>query len=324
MPRRQSLTAWISAHLHAVDGPDAGRPLKLEPWQRGLLRAIDVEGKPIIAVRAASQVGKTVIALGVGLRASVDGRGVLLASATDTSIRDMARRLDTTLDAAPALKKLFPSPRSGPGARASWRDRRLAGGGWIAMAASGSPAQLASRTAAVAVADEVSRWPRRVRSREGHPLALLRARLQDWGDAGRLIAISSPVIQADAISLLYRDGDRRRLEYSCPDCRARFTFAWERVTGRERGQVPGIVCSECGAKHDERARRRMLRTARWVAQRAEPTDEDVISFGLGRLDSARATLSPGRQGVAPGAPRRRAGRCRRAEDLPEPRAWSAR
>ena len=35
----------------------------------------------------------------------------------------------------------------------------------------------------------------------------------------------------------------------------------------------------------------MLRTARWVAQRADPTDEDVISFGLGRLDSARATLS---------------------------------
>ena len=291
MPRRQSLTAWISAHLHAVDGPDAGRPLKLEPWQRGLLRAIDVEGKPIIAVRAASQLGKTVLALGVGFRAAVDGKGVLLASATDVSIRDTSRRIDAMLDAAPALKSRFPSPRSGPGARASWRDRRLTGGGWIAMAAAGSPSQLASRTAAIAVADEVSRWPRRVRSREGHPLTLLRARLMDWGIDGRLLAISSPVQNADAISLLFRDGDRRRLEYLCPDCRGRFAFSWERVTGRERGQVPGIACSECGAIHNETARRRMLRAARWVAQRAEPTDEDVISFTLGRLDSARASLA---------------------------------
>ena len=290
MPRRQSLTAWISANLHAVDGPDSGRPLKLEPWQRGLLTAIDTEGKPIIAVRAASQVGKTVLALGVGLRAGIDGKGVLLASATDVAIRDMARRLDATLDAAPALKARFPSPRSGPGARASWRDRRLDSGGWLGMAAAGSSSQLASRTAAIAIADEIARWPRRVRSREGHPLTLLRARLMDWGNDARLIAISSPVIQADAISLLFRDGDRRRLEYSCPDCRERFSFAWERVVGREKGQAPGIACSACGAVHGEGARRRMLRTARWVAQRAEPTDEDVISFGLSRLDSARATL----------------------------------
>ena len=191
MPRRQPLATWIARNLHAVDGPDGGRPLRLEPWQRGLLTAIDTEHKPIVAVRAASQVGKTALALGVGLRAAVDGRGVLLASATDTSIRDMARRLDATLDSAPALKARFPSPRSGPGARASWRDRRLTGGGWLGMAAAGSPSQLASRTAAVAVADEVSRWPRRVRSREGHPLALLRARLADWGDEGRACSPSA-------------------------------------------------------------------------------------------------------------------------------------
>ncbi len=46
----------------------------------------------------------------------------------------------------------------------------------------------------------------------------------------------------------------------------------------------------CGAVHDERTRRRMLRGDRWVAQ-LEALDEDVISFGLGRLDSARASLA---------------------------------
>lgn len=291
MSRRQSLPAWICANLRATDGPNAGKRLRLEPWQRALLRAIDRERRPIVAIRAASQVGKTLLALGIGLRASVDGRGVLLASATETSIRDLGRRLDTALEYAPELAARFPSPRSGPGGRASWRQRQLDSGGWIGMAAAGSASQLASRTAAVAVADETARWPALVRSGEGAPLALLRARLMDWGDDGRLIAISSPVHPGDSISTMYDDGDRRRLEYSCLACGARTPFAWSQVAGRERGEVPAIACARCGELHGEPARRRMLRSARWTPQRAAPVDEDVISFTLSRLDSRRATLA---------------------------------
>ena len=158
------------------------------------------------------------------------------------------------------------------------------------MAASGSASQLASRTAAVAIADEIARWPRSVRSGEGHPLTLLRARLSDWGDDGRLIAISSPVLDADAIGLLYRDGDRRRLEYPCLACGGLTPFLWEQVVGRERGETVAVTCLSCGVPHGEDARRKMLRKAEWIAQREDPTDEASISFGLSRLDSARASL----------------------------------
>ena len=51
-----------------------------------------------------------------------------------------------------------------------------------------------------------------------------------------------------------------------------------------------IACLRCGALHDERARRRMLRSGVWIPQKAQPTDEGSISFQLGRLDSARASL----------------------------------
>ena len=112
----------------------------------------------------------------------------------------------------------------------------------------------------------------------------------DWGDSGRLLAISSPVLRFDAIDTLYRDGDRRRLEYTCAACGEPFPFAWDRVTGREKGEVPSIACSSCGVEHGEPERRKMLRTGRWVAQRDEPTDEDVISFSLSWLDSGRGTL----------------------------------
>ena len=149
----------MRANLRPTDGPDAGRPLRLEPWQRGLLDAIDRERCPIVAIRAASQVGKTALSLGVGLRAAVDGAGTLLASATGESIKDLRRRLDRSLDTSPAISAEFVTAhRRGPGA-ATWSDRKTRRGGWVQLAAAGSPAQLARRTA-----------PRRRRRRD-RPLA---------------------------------------------------------------------------------------------------------------------------------------------------------
>ncbi len=277
-------------NLRPTDGPDAGQPLRLERWQAGLLRAIDRERKPIVAVRAASQVGKTTLMLGVGLHGAVYGAGTLLASATGDSVRELRRRLDRSLDLSPAIAGHFAAgPRRGPGA-ATWWDRRTDAGGWVSLAAAGSPAQLASRTARVAVADEVARWPHQVRSGEGHPLQLLRMRLSDWGDKSRLLVISSPTLATDAICNLHASGDRRRVEYPCPDCRAWFAFTWELVTGRDQGETPAVTCPGCGAVHVEAARRRMLRRGRWVATRAA-RDSDVASYALSRLDSARSTLA---------------------------------
>ena len=121
-------------------------------------------------------------------------------------------------------------------------------------------------------------------------MTLIRARLSDWGDDARLIAISSPVLENDAIGLLYRDGDRRRVEYPCLGCGKNTPFGWAQVVGRERGETPEITCLSCGVPHGERARRRMLKKGEWVAQRQDPTDPDSISFTLSRLDSARANL----------------------------------
>ena len=277
-------------HLYPTDGPNAGSKLKLERWQSLFLTAVESEGKSIVSLRAASQVGKTLLALGVGLRSAVGGRGVLLASSTEVSARDLSRRVDGAIERSAFLSSQFPSARSGPGARASWKDRRLSSGGWVSLAAAGSASQLASRTAAVAVADEIARWPRSVRSGEGHPLTLLRARLSDWGDDARLIAISSPVLENDAIGLLHKDGDRRRLEFPCLACHDLTPFLWEQVTGRERGETPEITCLHCGVPHGEAARRTMLKKSAWIPQREKPTDENSISFGLSRLDSARASL----------------------------------
>ena len=290
MPRRQSLAAWVRRNVVVTDGPQAGRRIVLEPWQRQVLDAIDRERKTTFAQMMASQIGKAAITLPVGIRAAVDGRGGLMASATDHGVKDLRRRLDRLIESSPGIGEHFPAVRSGPGARSSSACRETTAAGWLAMATAGSASQLSSRTAQVAGADEISRWPRTVRSGEGAPLQLLEARQQDWGDDAVLVAISSPVSKGDGIELLYRDGDRRRLEYPCPTCGDRTHFAWEQVTGREQGETPMIACARCGELHDERARRRMLRRGQWVAQRSDATNEDCASFHASRLDSARASL----------------------------------
>ena len=277
-------------HVHVTDGPQRGKPIVLEPWQRQVLDAIDREKRQVIAIMGASQIGKTAITVGLACRAAADGDGVIVASATEESIRDLARRLDAILEASPDVAAMFPGRTGGPNSKSTWRQRTLSTGGWLSLAASGSASQLASRTARVVLADEVSRWPARVRSGEGAPLQLARMRLSDWGERARLVAISSPVLELDSISVLHGDGDRRRVTYRCPSCQQRTRLDWENVTGRGRGEVPAVACSRCGELHDERGRRKMLRSARWVPT-VEAADEGSISFQLGRIDSARATLA---------------------------------
>ena len=291
MARRQSLVSWIRKNIVVTDGRQQGRRIVLEKWQRLLLQRIDREKRVITAIRSASQIGKTTLCVPIALRAAIDGAGVLLASSTETNIRDMARRLDGVLEAAPDLAAHFPSARSGPGARASWKDRRTKGLGWLGFASAGSASQLAARTVQVAVADEVARFPRRVRSGEGSPMQLLRARLLDWGTDAKLIAISSPTLPTDTISTMFSDGDQNRLEYRCPSCGSRTPLRWGQVAGVEQGEQPGIACLSCGVLHSERTRRAMLPSAVWVSQKRDRVDERIASYTAGRLDSARASLT---------------------------------
>ena len=292
MARRQSLPAWMREHVRVTDGPQAGQAIRLEPWQRGLLDAVDREhDKTTHAVMAASQLGKTVCAIPTALRSALDGDGTLLVSATDHGCKDLRRRLDRILTASPTLGAAFAGPRSGPGARSSWNSRETDSGGWLAIATAGSPSQLASRTVRTVVADELARWPRLVRGGEGAPLQLLEARQDDWGTAAAMLAISSPVHRGDLVDQLFRDGDRRVLTYRCPKCGDRTRLEWDHVTGRERGEEPAIACAICGTVHGEAARRRMLRSAKWTPTRSEPTDERCASYQLSRLDSARYRLA---------------------------------
>ena len=230
------LAPWIEANCIATDGPDAGSPVRLERWQKGVLRACEGRRYQTIAVRGASQVGKTLLCSGVAIRAAVDGRRRVVATATNHGSLDFGRRLDAILEASPELTAHFVATGSGR-RRTRWNQRETNdGSGWLGIATAGSASGLASRTTRVLVADELARWPARVTSGEGSPLALARARLADWGDRGKLLAISSPTLPEDPICALHDAGDRRRLHVRCPACREYTPLDWGRRHGPRTGR----------------------------------------------------------------------------------------
>ena len=295
MPRRRpSLAAWTTRHLRPTDGPGTGARLALEPWQRGFLQAVDREQKSNrVSLMAAAQVGKSLLALGIAIRAAVDGSGMCCwRAATEVSVRDLASpaRQRCSEHAPNPREKRFPSPRSGTrGSRVL--ERSSSRGGWVDRAGRVG-VRLAARQSErskIALADEVSRWPARVRSGEGSPdLALIRARVLDWGDDGLIAGdLVAPSIQATRSRCCFETAIAAAWSIVCPGCDHRTPFGWEQVVGRDRGEQPMIACLYCGTLHDERARRRMLRSGVWVPQKSEPTDEGSISFQLGRLDSAQ-------------------------------------
>ena len=114
------------------------------------LTAIESEGKPIVSLRAASPKSeKHLLALGDRLAMLPStGRGVLLASATETgSERFIAPGRRRQSSEAPYLaSKVSKRLESGPGARASMEEivGSLAEDGSV-MAAAGSASQLASQ-----------------------------------------------------------------------------------------------------------------------------------------------------------------------------------
>ena len=71
----------------------------------------------------AAVTGKTMVVLGIGIRAAVDGAGCLMASATGDAVKDLRRRLDLAIE-SPGIRDHFPA-RSGARARASWNNRQM-------------------------------------------------------------------------------------------------------------------------------------------------------------------------------------------------------
>jgi phage terminase large subunit GpA-like protein len=167
-------------------------------------------------------------------------------------------------------------------------------GGNLDVASSLSPAQLASETKKVIVADEIDRWKLSISS-EGNPLDILYARAQAWGDERRILLISTPTV--DGISMidqLYRQGDQRLYYVPCPHCGEMqlldfeigngYGLKWKHKNGAIDKKSIVYICKSCAKEIKENQKNKMLNAGKWISTAKGNTDY-IASFHINGLYS---------------------------------------
>lgn len=140
-------------------------------------------------------------------------------------------------------------------------------GGSLVLAGSGTPNSFAGVSARRAVADEYERFQV---LEEGDPATLLQNRTVAFYD-GLLVLLSTPLLVDGPIHAHYQRTDRREYVVRCEACAHEDLVTWNDpahfrvVYEHQDPETARLECPECGASHDEAARRRLVAAGRWRA-----------------------------------------------------------
>jgi len=167
-------------------------------------------------------------------------------------------------------------------------------GGNIDIASALSPAQLASETKRVVLADEVDRW-RVALGEEGSVWHQIEARTQAWGSQSILFAFSTPTTQdASLINVLYEEGDQRLYYVPCPMCGKMqlldffegrgHGLRWVKKNGVIVRSSLEYICEDCQKPIKESSKNRMLNGGEWRPH-AIAKHDFIASFNINGLYS---------------------------------------
>ena len=140
-----------------------------------------------------------------------------------------------------------------------------------------------TRTAGLVFPDEFPRMPIDV-SGEGDPVSLLRGRISNFGNYGRIVAVGTPTSSrrdTGSFEMLLESGDRRHFFVPCPHCNNWDFFKIEnfRVVKDEDGLVVDsyFECAACHGRQEERYKREMVQAGEWRPTK-KPKYADVTSY----------------------------------------------
>ena len=173
---------------------------------------------------------------------------------------------------------------------------KLFPGGNLDIASSLSPAQLASETKRVVLADEIDRWKIAL-GEEGSVMDMLRARMQAWGFQAKMLSISTPTTEeASVMNLLYLEGDQQLYFVPCPYCGTfqlldyypgrGYGLKWEKKQGRIVRKSIVLVCENqnCSREIRETSKHKMLNGGEW-RKHALPEYDFIASFNINGIYS---------------------------------------
>ncbi|MDP8728353.1 terminase gpA endonuclease subunit [Serratia marcescens] len=285
---------WVEKHLKFPDGPEAGQPLKLFNFQKGMIDAIN-ESKKKIVFETSAQIGKTTILNGIlFFKTATDpgNAGVLQATGREVS-QWLAGKIRPMIDYSPMMQEIVTDKNDRNAVNNGNQVQLKSGGFWYFMSLN-SPSHLRGKTLPLMLLDEVDAVESE--SDEGNPIEIAMQRATTFGDDARIFICSTPTGKYGAIHTQYENSDKRKFHVPCPKCGHFHEMVWENIKFDkiiiQGKQVPSpesayYECPECAHRWSEGERVRAVNKGKWVITRPEG---DYIGFHISRLYSPMSSI----------------------------------
>jgi phage terminase large subunit GpA-like protein len=240
------------------------------PWTKELMEVFADNEVREVSVMCSAQSGKTQALMVLLAWAIVEdpGPAMWVLAAQDEAEDFMQTRLLPTLMECPSIRRMMPRERSGK--RKGTIDFASMP---LMVRGAGSPSKLQSVPIRWLILDEVRNYPTGA-------LEMVKKRVRaQWNS--KVVQISTPHFENDAVHQSFLDGDQRRFEWPCQACGMFFTPLWEHVEWEEseRTKTPE---GKWLFEPDSSVHR---------AVTATPTTQSLVAHSLTLADGRRATSS---------------------------------
>jgi phage terminase large subunit GpA-like protein len=244
------------------------------PWTKELMEVFADNEVREVSVMCSAQSGKTqaLMVLLAWAIAEDPGPAMWVLAAQDEAEDFMQTRLLPTLMECPSIRRMMPRERSGK--RKGTIDFASMP---LMVRGAGSPSKLQSVPIRWLILDEVRNYP-------AGALELVKKRVRaQWNS--KIVQISTPDRENDAVHQAFLDGDQRKFLWKCVRCSEPWSPKWEDFEWEEsdRTRTPEgkwlfeplaetirLKCPSCGHGHtdDPVTRRQLVESGEWSAQNA--------------------------------------------------------
>ena len=250
-------------------------------YQREIMDAISDPLIERVIVMTAAQVGKTEILLNVvGYFIDQEPSPILVLQPTLDMGQSFSKdRLTPMIRDTPNLRDKVKDPRSRDSGNTIMHKKFI--GGHITIAATNSPVSLASRPIRVLLCDEVDRYPPSSGD-EGDPLTLAMKRTQNFWNR-RIVWVSTPTLaKTSRIYKGFKQSSQEEWCIPCPTCGEYQSFEWEQIKFKDIPE-PVMICSKCGAVHNEVEWKVGQEYGKWIAK--NPEEKKIRGFHMNAFAS---------------------------------------
>jgi len=289
-PPRLSPSEWAEQNINlpAASNAEPG-PLRLTPYQRGMVDAIADDSADVLVYMLASQTGKSIsIDCALSYMMAQEPGPILHVSPTEGKAVDFVRsRLDPIIKHSRTLRSIVGGGRKGGGD--SLTAKQFPGGS-LHVASSRKPDDLAARAIRYLCLDETDRFANSAGA-EGCPVTLAFKRTATFRHNRKVIIASTPTAKGSSrIAEWFARGTQERFFVPCPECGAFDYYRFEQLHWTKgKPQTAHLACDSCGALISNKQRLDAIAKGEWRATN-DHAEKGVRSFHATELLSKFSSL----------------------------------